>query len=128
MPRPTRVAIALFATAAAAIAQTPNPEQQDLLNQLRAAQDRKNELATENNKLRKQLTDLEKKAAEQADQLSTLDNRAYYLREHYAAWEQFLDNNPAVRSMWLAFFSNAATAERATDLLGDGRWPFAVEQ
>ncbi|HEX8323147.1 MAG TPA: hypothetical protein VF595_04460 [Tepidisphaeraceae bacterium] len=128
MPRPTRVAIALFATAAAAIAQAPNPEQQDLLNQLRAAQDRKNELATENNKLRKQLTDLEKKVAEQSDQLSTLDNRAYYLREHYAAWEQFLDNNPAVRSMWLAFFSNAAAAERATDLLGDGRWPFAVEQ
>lgn len=128
MPRSSRVVLALFVSAAVCVAQTPpTAEQQDLLNQLKAAQDRKNEQATENGKLKKQVADLQKMAADQADRISTLENRAYYLREHYAAWEQFLDQNPALRAMWLSFFSNAGIADRATDLLGDGRWPFAVD-
>ena len=62
-----------------------------------------------------------------AEKMAMLQGRAYYLREHYAAWQQFIDQNPMVRTMWSAYFEHADTADRVTELLGDGRWPFAVE-
>ncbi|MDB5327132.1 MAG: hypothetical protein JWM57_2701 [Phycisphaerales bacterium] len=129
MNRPLCIALLLAGLAASARAQSaPTAEQyQDALNQLKAAQDRKNELATENQKLRQQIADQDKKSTQQAERMSTLENRAYYLREHYAAWQQFIEQNAAVRVMWTAYFSNADAGERVRDLLGDGHWPFSIE-
>lgn len=129
MNRPFRIAILLAVLSAAAPAQSPptSEQYQDALNQLKAAQDRKNELATENQKLRQQIADAEKKSTQQAEQINNLENRAYYLREHYAAWQQFIDQNAAVRVMWNAYFANAESNNRIRDVLGDGQWPFSID-
>ena len=111
------VLLALLAPPAA-VAQTPAPsaELHYALNQLKAKQDRLNEQATELQKLRDKVAELEKKSYA----------TPYALREHYAAWQQFIDANPRIRAMWTAFFPTPASADRARDLLGDPGWPFSV--
>jgi regulator of replication initiation timing len=117
----------------AAIAQNVTLEQlqkslDDANSQLKSAQDRKNELAQENQKLQKQLNDLRAEKDQLRQQLQTIENRAYYMREHYAAWQLFVEANPALRSMWVAYFTNPdRVPNRAADLLGSGQWPFTVE-
>ncbi|MGC4032964.1 MAG: hypothetical protein QM754_14750 [Tepidisphaeraceae bacterium] len=111
-----------------AVAQNPTEDQlQDLRNQLKRLQDGKNELATENAKLRQQIADKDKKLTEQSAQIDSLQNRAYYLREFYAVWTEFLEMNPNVRSMWSAYSFSAEAVDRATQLLGDRSWPFLIE-
>ena len=111
----------------------PSPEQlarmyDDALSQLKAAQDRKNELATENQKLQKRLSDQEQQAQQMSIRLATLENRAYFLREHNAAWQSFIEMNPPIRVMWLRFFNATENLpERVLDLLGDGKWPFSID-
>lgn len=126
--RPTCVALVLAGLCASAIAQNPTEDQlQDLRNQLKRLQDGKNELATENAKLRQQIADKDKKLTEQATQIDALQSRAYYLREFYAVWTEFLEMNPSVRSMWSAYSASAEAVDRATQLLGDGSWPFLID-
>jgi predicted nuclease with TOPRIM domain len=119
----------LAALSATAPAQSPPTAEQyqDALNQLKAAQDRKNELATENGKLRQQIAEAEKKSTQLTEQINNLENRAYYLREHYAAWQQFIEQNSAIRVMWSAYFANAEANNRIRDILGDGHWPFSIQ-
>ena len=130
LPRPLRPLCILFVVAAVAPAQTPSVEEvQDLRNQLKAAQDRKNELATENSKLKQQVAAVETKAADQAEKLTASESRSYYLRQHYAAWQQFLDDNPALRQAWITyFFVEDNPNDRAADLLGDRQWPFLIDK
>jgi predicted nuclease with TOPRIM domain len=111
----------------------PDPEQlakmlEDSTNQLKAAQDRKNELATENQKLQKRLAEVEQQSSELRSRLETLENRAFFLREHYAAWQQFVEMNPPIRAMWLGYFNATKNLPVSIDdLLGEGNWPFAIE-
>jgi hypothetical protein len=77
----------------------------DALNQLKAAQDRKNELATENEKLKQkiaeqeqQLTELHRDAAEHAA-------RTWHLRSQAAAWEAFLQRYPNLLNRWKVFLA-----------------------
>jgi predicted nuclease with TOPRIM domain len=95
--------------------------------QLRAAQDRKNELFVENQKLQKRLSELEEQLSATRGELETLENRAWFLREHYASWQDFVELNPPIRAMWQGFFNGAlvTTPTLLTDLLGDGKWPFS---
>ncbi len=129
----TRVGFCLMLCAATAVAQNQPTEEQlqraydEALVQLKAAQDRKNELALENQKIRKQLTDLEAEKQQLQEQNQTLENRSYFLREHYAAWRAFLDTNPSVDAMWSTYFNGTVPIFRLSDILGDGRWPFSVE-
>src|SRR5262245_46748882 len=72
-----------------------NPEElnrkyQDALVQLKAAQDRKNELATENEKLTARIADLEKQNEELRRAAATFAEQTWKLRMHSAAWESFL--------------------------------------
>ena len=118
-------------TAAAVAQNQPTAEQlqseiTDARKQLAAAQDRKNELAAENEKLRKKVADAEKRLQERTDQLDTLKNRSLYLRQHYDAWQQFIEQNPALRAMWFAYFANDGLKDSITELLGDGKWPFSL--
>lgn len=118
-------------TAAAAAQNQPTVEQlqsenNDARKQLAAAQDRKNELAAENEKLQKRLADLEKQLQTRTGERDALQDRSYFLREHYAAWEAFIDRNPSLKSLWLAYFSAAGATDTAIELLGDGKWPFEL--
>jgi chromosome segregation ATPase len=102
---------ALLAMSGWAAAQnaTDNPEElnrkyQDALAQLKAAQDRKNELATENEKLTGRIGELEKQNEELKRAAATFAEQTWKLRMHYAAWESFLrTRSPQLLEKWRVF-------------------------
>jgi predicted nuclease with TOPRIM domain len=126
-----RAGFCLMLCAATALAQNQPTQEQlqkaydEALVQLKAAQDRKNELASENQKLQQRLTEVEAQTQTLQEQIFTLQNRSYFLREHHAAWRAFLDANPSVNAMWLTYFNGIPAAFTLSDILGDGRWPFS---
>ena len=88
--------------------ETNNPEElkkslADALNQLKAAQDRKNELATENEKLKAKIADQQKEFEESRRVAAECAQRTWYLRSHYAAWESFLTRYPRLKAQWEIF-------------------------
>jgi septal ring factor EnvC (AmiA/AmiB activator) len=99
-----------------AIAQeTPAPDElkkmyDDALVQLKAAQDRKNELGIENEQLKARVADLEQKlTASKADsealqaEVNSAADRTYFLRSYYAAWQRFLERYPHLKTQWDVF-------------------------
>jgi hypothetical protein len=113
----------------------PNVEEltrkyQDALGQLKAAQDRKNELANENDQLKARLAELEKQVEESRRHEAECAERTYYLRAHHAAWRQFMTRYPLFAERWRAFLSAdlLALPSRApdpleTDILAGERLP-----
>jgi Skp family chaperone for outer membrane proteins len=82
----------------------------DTLGELRVAQDRKAELATQNARLTARVTELEKQLKDQTVQLddakrlaAALARSTYFLRTNYAVWVQFLRFNPLIRLEWDLF-------------------------
>ena len=85
---------------------------QDTLTQLKNAQDRRNQLATENEQLQAKAVDLQKDLdaahAELADlrrQEATWAEQTFFLRSMYAAWQDFLMRYPRLRAEWEAFLA-----------------------
>jgi Tfp pilus assembly protein PilO len=97
------VALMLWMSAwAGAQNSTDNPE--DLRAQLKAAQDRKNELATENEHLKARVAELEKQNDELKRAAATFAEQTWKLRMHYAAWESFLKTrSPQLLEKWRLF-------------------------
>jgi len=109
-------AAAVLACATVVSAQeTPSPDElqkmyDDALVQLKAAQDRKNELGIENEQLKGKIAELEQKLTEaqttneslQAEVNSAAD-RTYFLRSYYAAWQRFLERYPQLKTQWDVF-------------------------
>lgn len=104
----------------------PNPEQlkkayDDALVQLKAAQNSKNELAKDNEKLAKQVEELKKQLAaadaqmqDMKRQISDNDEKSYYLRSYCATWRAFLRAYPDLMARWKSFLADdplAAPAE-----------------
>lgn len=92
----------------------------DTLAQLRSAQDRKNELAIENEKLRAELASLktqlttdQQRLAILQSQLDVLMERSYTARSTQAAFSSFLRGNPEARKLWELHF--AATFPKLDD-------------
>src|SRR5580658_6923786 len=89
---------------------SPQPEQlkkmyDDALGQLRQAQERKNELATENEKLNAKIADLQKqldaaiaKNDELTRQSAALADQTFILRSHDAAWKEFIHYYPRLEA------------------------------
>jgi hypothetical protein len=73
------------------------------MTQLKAAQDRKNELANEYEKLKAQLEALQKQLDEANRLLANDSERTYLLRAREAAWNAFLDRDPRLRARWEIF-------------------------
>lgn len=102
-------AAALLALAGGARAQEqPNPDELKRLHdeaivQLKAAQDRKNELAAENEALKARIAELEGLLNERAIEAAGWAERTWYLRSHYAAWQRFLERYPQLRERWRMF-------------------------
>jgi septal ring factor EnvC (AmiA/AmiB activator) len=89
----------------------------DALGQLKAAQDRKAELAKENESLTAKVQELQKQLAAAQDQVQSLktevaDNadRTYYLRAYRAAWQQFLARSPELLARWKNYLGHSALA------------------
>ena len=109
-----------MALAIPAAAQDPssNPEElnrkyQDALAQLKAAQDRKNELATENERLTARVAELEKLLEDARRELATTAQQSFMLRSHYAAWQAFLKRYPVWLERWNIFLESNPLAEPA---------------
>jgi hypothetical protein len=87
----------------------------DALAQLKAAQDRKAELAKENDALTAKVTELQKQLAASQEQIASLKREAtesadktYYLRAYHAAWQRFISNYPELTLKWKAYLGHGA--------------------
>jgi hypothetical protein len=80
-----------------------NRKYQDALAQLKAAQDRKNELAIENEKMSARISELEKQLEESKRLSATFALQTFKLRSHYAAWEAFVKRYPTMSERWKLF-------------------------
>lgn len=85
----------------------------DALVQLKAAQERKNQLAADNEKLAGQLSDLQRQVDRmkgEMDQIKRAEadqaNQTFFLRSHYAAWQNFIRRYPDLQGRWKAYFDN----------------------
>jgi septal ring factor EnvC (AmiA/AmiB activator) len=114
-------AVCLLAVPAAA-EDKPNPDQlkkayDDALAQLKAAQDSKNDLAKENERLSKQVEDLKKQLAAGQGRIENLqrevsdnDRKTFSLRAYQAAWQSFLKAHPETMIRWKAFLAGDVLA------------------
>jgi hypothetical protein len=85
----------------------------DALVQLKAAQERKNQLAADNEKLAGQLSDLQKQVdrmKEEMDKIKRADaeqaDQTFFLRSHFHAWQNFIRRYPDLQGRWKAYFDN----------------------
>ena len=129
--------IILLAGATAAWGQDqPNPDQlrrmyDDARNQLKQAQDRKNELAAENDKLNARVADLQKqldaarlKIDDAARASAEEARRTFSARSELGAWQAFISADPKLELRWQLFLENAGPSPRLLDQL-DPSWPWA---
>ena len=109
----------LCGPAPAALAQdASNPEQlkklyDDALAQLKAAQDRRNELATQNEQLTAKVAALQKEVDGLRTEMVELRRRdaesaenSFYLRSYHAAWQTFIDRYPELKVKWKRFLES----------------------
>lgn len=117
--------------------ETPNPDQlkkmyDDALAQLKAAQDRKNELAAENEKLHAQVADQQKQLTVLGAQVESLQrdaatqaSRTFFLRSYYAAWQRFIAQYPELKVRWEAFLeADVLSAPYSVPMPEGAKWPF----
>jgi hypothetical protein len=112
------VLLALVPPAGARADDKQDPEQlkkayDDALVQLKAAQERKNQLAADNEKLAGQLSDLKQQVdrmKEAMDQIKRAEveqaDRTFFFRSHYYAWQNFIRRYPDLQGRWKAYFEN----------------------
>jgi hypothetical protein len=115
-----RAAAVMLVWSGVAVAQDQaNPEElnrkyQDSLAQLKAAQDRKNELATENEQLKARITEMEKQLDEYKRSAADAARQTFLLRSQYAAWQSFLQRYPRLMSQWRVFLEGDVLSSPST--------------
>jgi septal ring factor EnvC (AmiA/AmiB activator) len=128
--------VVLLLAANAVLADEPlKPEQlkkayDDALVQLKAAQDRKAELAKENEALAAKVEDLKKQLAASQVQIDSMkreiadnDDRSYMLRSYQAAWQRFIRLYPEVMTRWNIFLGDSVlSGPRDTPDFFDPDW------
>lgn len=98
------------------------------LAQLRAAQERRNELAKENEKLTASVADLEKRLAEAKTDLASMTEKSFRLRAEYGAFQDFLRRYPAIDARWRSYMrQDMHASDNVLDQLNSD-WPFSVEK
>jgi septal ring factor EnvC (AmiA/AmiB activator) len=132
---------AFFASAPLALAEDePKPDQlkqmyQDTLAQLKSAQERKTQLAAENEQLKAKVAELEKqmqanqaKTADLEKQVSSSAEKNFYLRSHYVAWQEFLRRYPRLQIRWRVFLENDLITPRSDlPVFVDPEWPWSAQ-
>lgn len=131
--------LALLLSATVAVGQdAPKPEQlkkmyDDALAQLKAAQDRKTELAQENEQLKVQLAEATKEVDRLRNEMVVLKRndadvaeRTFFLRSQYAAWQTFLAGHADLKARWELFLEKSLMNPRTTlPEIIDPQWPMA---
>ena len=97
----------------------------DALAELKQAQDRKTQLAADNEKLTAKVAELQKQldaanahVGELTRAAEEFDDRTFFLRSHYAAWKAFVGADPALKRRWGAYLRGDEGAGTS--------WPFQV--
>src|SRR4051795_7265732 len=120
----------------AAAQDNPNPEQMkkmydDALVQLKAAQERKNQLAAENEKLAAEVAGLKKQVEQMQGRMEELKRtdaehaeKTFFLRSHYAAWQAYIHRYPDLMTRWKVYIEAdfPAVPIPLTDVL-EPDWP-----
>jgi len=120
--------ILLTAISSYAAAQQPSYQQlqslyDDSLKQLAQSQDRKNDLAGENERLKARVAELEAQLV-QLPRIQTADV-GFYLR-HYQSWKAFIRRYPALLDRFVAYMNQAVPVrESVGEGLFDPDWPFS---
>jgi hypothetical protein len=104
---------------------------QDASAQLRAAQDRKAELAAQNAKLTGRVDEMERQLLSSKNELDTLRYQSdilakpeYFFVAFYGNWQSFIRWYPNVLSQWRGFLDGSLTTlPNAPFLLDDPDWP-----
>lgn len=101
----------------------------DALAQLKAAQDRKNELAGQNEALTAKLQQMDAQLAtanaklqEYQRESAASSEKSFFLRSHYAAWQMFLERNPDLLAKWKLFLGDGLTVPAPAPHANDA-WP-----
>jgi septal ring factor EnvC (AmiA/AmiB activator) len=124
MRKTLTLAIVLVMTCSVCVADDPpKPEvlqqmYKDTVAQLKDAQDRKNELASQNDKLLAQIKQLQKDLADRQAQIDALTQdrsdmarRTLTLRAWNAAWHVFMQNDIELRSRWNVFLDQTLASD-----------------
>lgn len=95
--------------------QTTNPDElnrkyQDALAQLNLAQERKNQLATENEKLVARVAELEKQLDQAQSNAAALAKQSFSVRAQLAAWQKFIQRYPMLQERWRLFLETSPLA------------------
>jgi hypothetical protein len=107
----------------------------DALAQLKAAQDRKNELGIENESLKSRIAELEKQVADTRTAVGMLEaqvaenaDKTFFYRSYHAAWQVFLHEYPYLMAQWKYFLENGllSVPHQVPDFM-DSDWPFSAE-
>ncbi|CAN5399567.1 hypothetical protein BH09PLA1_BH09PLA1_34870 [soil metagenome] len=75
----------------------------ETMSQLKAAQDRKNELANEYEKLKAQVATMQKQLDDATRTVAENAEQTYQIRSEMAAWNAFVDRDPRLRARWELF-------------------------
>lgn len=95
----------------------------DAVAQLRTAQDRRNELAKENQKLRDRIAELEKQVKKAESDRNLIADKTFQARAEREAFLSFLAINPSIRLQWQIFMEKSLLAvPGSADPLGTD-WP-----
>jgi hypothetical protein len=126
--------------------QAQEPSDQDLrkmyddaLVQLKAAQDRRSELAAENEKLTVErdglaarVAELEQQLGAAREELAQVAEKNYMLRAHYAAWRQFVQARPQLKATWDAMLEASRpvgpAVSETSDAIHNRDWPISASQ
>ena len=112
-----------------------NKKYEDALAQLKAAQDRKNELATENEQLKARIAELERQTDEHRRAAAEYASNTFFLRSHYAAWQTFIERYPQLKTRWRVFLEGSVLDGRdlpdmldLSPITSADRWPKSFEE
>lgn len=131
--RPVRTIVAAIAIGwgAVSLAQDGSNVEQlkrmydDAIAQLKAAQERRNELARENENLRARVQELQQVAKTHQAKVQQLADKTFQARSEQATLEAFLEANPDVRARWQRFVArNMLIFSPQVDLF-DRDWPIS---
>jgi hypothetical protein len=101
----------------------------DALVRMKDAQERKNALAAQLADVQKQLDTTQAKLDEANRAAADYARKTFFLRAHYAAWQEFIRHYPAIERQWEIFLAGgtrSTTAPSTTQELIDMEWPLSA--
>ncbi|MGA3066537.1 MAG: hypothetical protein ABSF29_06790 [Tepidisphaeraceae bacterium] len=100
----------------------------DTLVQLKAAQDRKAELAARVADLEKQLQAANAQNDQLKRQTADFADKTYFLRSYYAAWLEFVSTRPKTKIDWDIFLNSDVPLTPANQVpFIDPEWPLSAK-